>query len=222
MAKPQTFDVSVLNIVTQPHNTETYQLLFDTIYTKDWHAKILGESHGMIGTRHQIDPKDVSEGYYGSLFKFTEIDPDAAWVNLKRREEASPKELAQLQIPQELRSNFSSIPYAFFPKKHRLYFATRSAKGTLGTKTAQRLFTLLFQKALGELKMQKHELNIHIVQSTDGLDKIFQLKQLKTLEITICRPNPGAAVQRTAGGSPRRGPRTAQERAGHAGRPPCR
>jgi len=188
--KPQTFDVSVLNIVTHPHDTETYQRLFNTIFLNDWHTKILGEIHGMIGTINQIDPRDESEGYYGSLFKFTEIDPDGAWLNLRRREEASPKELAQVSIPNELRSNFSSIPYAFFPKTHRLYFATRSAKGAIGAKTAQRMFTQLFKKALTHLEMNNHELNVHIVQASDGLKQILGLQQLRSLEITISRPNP--------------------------------
>lgn len=105
---------------------------------------------------------------------------------------ASDGDLAPIQVPEHLKPGFRRYNFVFLPKKHRLFFETRTSEGrTIGPTVAQRVFEkLLNQKPL----MERFGMAEVIPEpQREALARILKMHRLDWLELFITRPNPDDA-----------------------------
>ncbi len=188
MARTKKFQISALNIVTQPHSPEGYVSLFRALYALRRAYPVRGNQHLMIGELERVDREDPRYGLSGRIYRFVQIDQDAPWFNVENREEASDQELAEIRIPTALKPNLVSFNFVFYPRGHQLYFESISKGATLGESSMQRFFSQIC--ATPSIIEQFGSVDITVVPEHEQLERILSLPSLSKLVIDLRRPNP--------------------------------
>jgi hypothetical protein len=180
----RTFRVSALNITMPlPHSPQRYVELFKTAYAQRRIVKLRGDYAGMLGGL-ALD-KDVVRGQF---YKFFDLNLEADWFDLSKKQEADPEELAEIQVPPHLKPHHQSVDFVLFPQRHRLVFVARDGKEVLSPNMAKSLIERLFEDE--RLVERFGPVEITIEPKREQLRRILALPRLKKLSIQVLPPNP--------------------------------
>ena len=176
--------VSYLNVaMPRPHNPDRYLELFRAVLRKRIAADIRGDFKGMLGSV-RVDQGQIT----GELYKFFDLDLTADWFNTENQKAADDDDLAQINVPSNLKPHLQRLDYVFFPKKHRLAFVSRDRRVALSAGQAEKLFQVLFgQESIVE---KFGEVAVTYEPSREQLSKILKMPRLQRLRIEITPPNP--------------------------------
>jgi len=183
--------IGSINIVIHPHTPERYIDLFFAAFRLKRSIQLRGNQHALIGELRFLDPDKPLDGLAGKVYRFTHIDPSAAWFNLEEHKAATEDEVSKIAIPAHLKPNlvmFSFVFYPKYPKAHRLYFESQSGKDRLSVGSMLKLLNGLFSHH--SIVKEFGAVDITAIPEREQLDKIFKIPNLKKLIIEITRPNP--------------------------------
>ncbi len=179
--------ISALNIVTHPHSTAGYVRHFKSAFKAQKPVNLRGDAFGFVASCVEFDPKNPESALEGELFKFVDLDLEN-WFNIKRAEEASSEELAQIKIPVNLCPDLQRFRYVFFPDKHRFIFETKRGRNSLSPRAASRLVDGFLNSSEMALQGCPHA-DITVEQSKEQLAAILDMYDLRRLTIFLKRPN---------------------------------
>lgn len=176
-----TIEVCGLNIVASPHPQGIYHSLLMAAAGKAVVAR--GNDWAKITKPQKTDQDGV---YTGRIIVWTAIDVDGRWLDIETDEELTPKDKAQINIPNKAKPNFRVFTYALKEKTHRLYYESRNEFWeTLGPTVARRIFENLLQSAKPGTLVE-----VTIIPQDGAVRKILDMPNLRTLEIKLLLPNP--------------------------------
>lgn len=186
--------VSGINIVTHPHSPQGYIDLLYMLFRSRRHVQVYSSLHLMLGELKPIDATNGMTGLFGRLYRFVDIDKDATWFNVDKHDEATEEELAQINLPDELRPNTEMFDFVFYPIGHTFYFNMRSGnkirgkQGNLGPGQVVKLFKIL--TSLQPVQEKFGQVDITVLPDTAQLEKILAIHSLQKLVIEVSKPNP--------------------------------
>lgn len=185
MARKVKISAGVLNIRLHPHTAARYAEFMNDIYRLRYPVKLRGDRHGMISLLNRAEAGE--NVLSGVITTFLDIDLDGAWFNTDDLKEATDEEISQVVIPENLHPNSAQFYFQFDTANHKIYFQTYAAGKLLSEKSA----LSLFQGLADDLTIsQKYgDVKITVVQSKEGLARIFALPIIKEITITILKPN---------------------------------
>ena len=181
--------VCEINIRVHPkHETSEYIALWKMLFQLRWHT-VRGHTGLMIGGAKVINENDAKPLIRGYLYKFLEIDQDLPWFNMEQGKKAGEEDMERISIPAELRPNLIEIPYIFDPKNHRLHFVSKSGNIAI---SALMVRSLIKGLSKSEAIQERFPGGVDVSIATDkkDIDRLLQLHSLRSLVITIERPNP--------------------------------
>lgn len=183
MARLRTLHIGALNIKTQPESTATYASLMRKAYELATAVRFRGSRGGMIGklSEEEFDGELIQ---VGTLDMFTQIDFNKAWYNIRSKQQAEAEDVQSIKVPPNLKPEHRRVEFVFFPHHHRLFFDS----GHLSPSAARTLMEGLLNSQ--DVRGNGPEVTVLIEQGSDELTRIYSLKQLRTLEIVVTRPNP--------------------------------
>lgn len=185
MARNIKISAGVLNIRLHPHTPERYAEFLNDIYKLKKPVKLRGDRHGMISL---LNRSEAGDGIFsGVITTFLEIDFDGTWFNTDELKEATDEQVSKVAIPENLHPNSAQFYFQFDTKKHKLYFQTYSAGKVLSEKSALSLFEGLASDL--SISQKYGDVKITVIQSKEGLEKIFSIPVIKEITITILKPN---------------------------------
>lgn len=196
MARLQKFEISGLNIVTQPHSSDGYVNLFKRLIGKEpRYVKVRGNDCLMVSSVRPLDSNNWNKGIYGEIIKFSEIEQDRNWVNVSDRKIIEDGE--EPQLPKYMKPNGASFPYIFYPSKkglsHKLFYIShsRNHKGkydSLSPNLLKKMFDFLFNN---EIVLGNYDsVEVTVLPDSDTLNTILTIPNLQKLELLIKTPNP--------------------------------
>lgn len=186
--------VSGINVVTHPHSPEGYIELMYELFRSRRHIRVYGSLHLMLGELKPIDSTKGMTGLFGRLYRFVNIDKDAPWFNVAKHDEATEEELAQINLPDELRPNTEMFDFVFYPVGHTFYFNTRSGnkidgkRGSLSPGQVAKLLVAL--TSLQPIEKKYGPVEVTTLPDKEQLEKILAIYSLKKLVIEVSKPNP--------------------------------
>ncbi len=185
MARKIKISAGVLNIRLHPHTPERYAEFLNDVYKLKKPVKLRGDRHGMISL---LNRSEADDGIYsGVITTFLDIDFDGTWFNAAELKEATDEQVSKVTIPENLHPNAAQFYFQFNANSHKLYFQTYSSGKALSEKSAFSLFRKLSDD-LG-IAQKYNDVKITIIQSKEGLEKIFAIPVIKEIKITIVKPN---------------------------------
>lgn len=185
MARKVKVSASALNVRLHPHSTEIYINWIEAIFSARLIAPVHGDRHGMIS---MLDRSERGQGAIsGIITTFVKLDGRGEWFNSEQLKEATEEQVSEINIPSNLYPNSSTFYFYLNAEKHKLYFQTYS-KGKVFTPTSSLRF---FSSLSRDLKIMAlfGEAKISIVQDKANLEKMFSIKRIKEIEITILKPS---------------------------------
>lgn len=185
MARLNSVSYTALNIRTHPHSTEIYVQLMNRIFDLKTPINLRGESYAILTEIKPIN-EDPLDGIEGELTKYTKIDVDR-WFNIATLRPAEEDETRRIQIPDELRPNFSSFRFVFYPRNHYLVIEHKDKFGSIAPKTIEKFFRGVFN--IDSIIAEFNEIELTLIPDTDQLDAIFSINTITELELVIRRPN---------------------------------
>lgn len=175
-----------LNIRLHPHSAELYIEYLRAIFREKSVAQVYGDRYGMISL---LDSSQRDAGYIsGVITTFVKIETDGTWFNSDSLREATEDQVAKVVLPDNLNPNAATFYFDFDIRRHRLYFQEYSGGKRLTPNSALRLWSGFSRNA--KVMQEFGEAKISVVQSRSGLENVFNIPQIKRIEITILRPNP--------------------------------
>lgn len=189
MSSVRTIKVAKLNIAMHaPHSPERYVSLFQEAYSLHLLVR-MGELHGaMLGGLYPVNRECPENGLMGEIYRFVKLDPDEPWFNTETREAATVDEIRNIHIPRHLLPHLQTIPFAFNPTRHRLWFVSHDRKDNLGPSSAVSFFQSLFDHLLTIKEYPSVE--VTAIPEANALDRMLSLPTLEKLIINLKRPNP--------------------------------
>ena len=168
-----------------PHTPERYAEFLSDIYKLRKPIKLRGDRHGMIS---MLNRTEADEGVFsGVITTFLDIDFDGTWFNTEELKEATDEQVSKVTIPENLHPNAAQFYFQLDTNAHKLYFQTYSAGKVLSENSALSIFRgLSDERAIAE---KYGDLKITVIQSKEGLARIFALPVIKEITITILKPN---------------------------------
>lgn len=185
MTRKRTVSYTAFNIRTHPHSLQTYVDLFDRIFDLKRQINLRGDTYCILT---EIEPleDDPLKGISGEIAKFTKIEV-GKWFNIEKLRAAEEEETRKIQIPEDLRPNFTSFSFVFYPENHYLVIECKDKFGQISPKMLEIYFRNLFDsEAIIE---EFNTIELTLVPRTDLLESVLSLKQISTLEIVLRRPN---------------------------------
>ncbi|MGF7466535.1 DUF4747 family protein [Alcaligenes nematophilus] len=189
MSRKTQATVCELNIRVHPeHKPSEYIALWKILFNLRWHF-VRGHTGLMIGESKLINEDSDEPLIRGYLYKFLEIDLDLPWFNTERGKKAGEEDLERISIPEELRPNLVEIPYVFNVKNHRLHFVSKSGKIAVSPMMVRNLIKDL---STAEAVQDRFPGGVDVSIATDkkDIDRLLNIHSLRSLTITIERPNP--------------------------------
>lgn len=192
MARKRTVEVSALNIsMHAPHSPQGYvDLLKRSLRRRRVFAQ--GEIHALMlgsltGTADAVKTNELS----GEIFRFVKIDQNAPWFNTVTNEAASDEELADLNIPQNLRAHMQQIPFIFFPKEHQFWYISHDGKMNLGPSRMEAFLQRMLSDTAAAMNVPQVE--VTVLPERYALERMLQLPRLERILMQFKRPNPDDA-----------------------------
>lgn len=149
----------------------------------------------MLGELRPITKERPTDGLFGRLYRFDQIDPKAQWFNVSSHAAASKEEVSQIKIPDALKPNLIMFNFVFYPKNHQMYFETKADGSSLGPLSAQRFI----EKLVADQRISKNFPNVEItvVPEKNQLKKVLSIPEMRKLVIDLKRPNPDGFSEAT-------------------------
>ena len=175
--------VGALNVTTHPHSQQSYIELFNHAFQSNLKEKIHGASWGTIGTlRDQVF--NEQSVLFGTIYRYLNIDPAAAWLDTMRREPMEPDEDGfEPPVPSHLKPHLRYISYLFLPEYHRLFFDLHEITARSMQKFLQNMFNLQ------DIMDRFGEIDVSIESSREAISRILSIPRITRLEIHFNRPN---------------------------------
>ncbi|TIM22160.1 MAG: DUF4747 family protein [Mesorhizobium sp.] len=185
MPRKHKIAASALNIRLHPHTAQRYVEWLEAIFARKQIAQVHGDRHGMIS---MLDRSELTGGILsGIITTFVKLDDTGSWFNTEKLTEATDAQVQSVVIPRNLYPNSASFYFYFDSVEHKLYFQTYSSGKTFTPGSSLRFFSALARDI--EVSGKYGEAKISIVQEKASLDKLFGIKRIKEIQITILRPN---------------------------------
>lgn len=175
--------VAILNVKVHPHPSGAYVTLLQRAKRKRVIAKMRADRYGMIGTFSKSPLRDGA--FSGSLLTFVNFDPSAPWADIETGEAAEADDIAAIEVPPHLKPGLRLVPFVFFPDRHRFVFPLNP---TTSITSVASLLTNILREAV---RQEDGDATVNVVPEQDiaALDKILQMPELRSLTITLSRPN---------------------------------
>lgn len=189
MARSRTVTFGAVNVVLPPpHEPTRYVDLFRAAYSNRGKAKLLGDWVGMIGALSQASDPIHGDIVLGEIYKFVDLDVTQNWFNMAKGKVAGADDMARLVIPDELKPHFNFLPFVFFPVGHRLVSLTSDGADSIPIS----LVAKTLRGTLGSAALRKEfgEVEVTVEPAMETLEQIFQMPNLKRLDINVTSPNP--------------------------------
>lgn len=189
MARRQQAQAGAINIRVHDHPTsDVYLHLLKSAYDLQRPLKARGEQMLLLSSLNKPKMDGTLQYVEGMLARFTNINSDEPWFNLKTKNVAESGEVSEIDIPEHLRPGFKGFRFCFFPKKHYFVFERAADKSTISHGMVESFLERLLNSP--ELSDDYGEVNVNTVCEEKGLREIYAIPTLKNLEIVIKRPNP--------------------------------
>ncbi|MCL9850644.1 DUF4747 family protein (plasmid) [Ralstonia solanacearum P673] len=189
MARKRHFSVSGINI--RVHGRGHYSRNYVELWKMFWGQRkyvIHANTALMIGDVRFEDESNPESPIYGYLYRFLDIGRDEPWFDIEQHKQADPGDVSQIKIPEKLKASLKEIPYFFDVKKHKLYFVRKEMETGVSPWMVLKLIQRLGEARIVVEKFGKVDATILTDQSR--LEELYRWQVIKTLEISIERPNP--------------------------------
>lgn len=189
MARKRLFSVSGINIRVHKrgHGPEHYRDLWRMFWAQR-QSIMHANTALMIGDIRFENEEDPESPIYGYLYRFLDIGRDEPWFDIEQHKQADPRDVSQITIPSKLKASLREIPYFFDVKKHKLYFIRNEKDTGISPWMVLKLIRRLGEAQLVIEKLGRVDATILTDQSK--LEQLYSWQVIKTLEVTIERPNP--------------------------------
>lgn len=185
MARKIKVSASALNVRLHPHSPQIYIDWIQSIFENRVIAQVHGDRYGMLSSLDRTAA--TSDVITGVITTFIKFDGQGNWFNAAEMSEASDKDISEIAIPENLFPNSAAFYFYFDVKRHKIYFQTYSSGKVFTPSSAMKFFQRLAIKS--EIAKRFNEAKISIVQDKSSLDRMFSIKRIKEIRITIIKPN---------------------------------
>jgi hypothetical protein len=187
MGKERTIHVSGLNIrVHTKHAAEEYAALWKAL-----HRLRLPTTRGvnaiMIGSVSSLNEAPDSP-LIGSLYRFTNINPDDPWFDIDEHKEADANDIAEVRIPNKLKPNLKEYPYLFDIKKHKLLFKSGGHEGGISPLLVQKMLQNLSERPI--IARRFGDVDLTLMTEKGVLERLLMWPEIRQIELVLERPNP--------------------------------
>lgn len=180
--------VGAVNITTHPHSAEGYVRLLNVAKDMRRAIPIRGKHYGLIGSVRPLDSAEPLGPQYGEFHRYFNLDLDGDWYNTAEQKPAEVEELEGIVIPENLKPEFESFRFLFFPHVHRLFFESKAHRvGTLSPNQVKEILDGLFSVSAVVEKFGK--VDVVVEPTAEQLERIFSMAKLRKLHIEVSRPN---------------------------------
>lgn len=181
-------EVGAINITIQPHKPEMYLRLFRDVYKLQTSIKVSGDQYAIIAGINKLDREQVEPGpITGDFYRFTSIDPDAPWFDVKTGDFADDTLMGDINIPENLKPNGARFSYIFYPTEHLLFYEAYYEGKTFGPINAERFVrNLLNQPSIVD---KYGKVDVTHIPSKDELNDALKMPTKEKIELVITRPN---------------------------------
>ncbi len=187
MGKERTLHVSGLNIrVHTKHAADEYAALWKAL-----HRLRLPTTRGvnaiMIGSVSSLNEAPDSP-LIGSLYRFTNINPDDPWFDIDEHKEADANDIAEVRIPNKLKPNLKEYPYLFDIKKHKLLFKSGGHEGGISPLLVQKMLQNLSERPI--IARRFGDVDLTVMTEQGVLERLLMWPEIRQIELVLERPNP--------------------------------
>ncbi|KZM38565.1 hypothetical protein OA92_23165 [Marinomonas sp. SBI22] len=197
MASLKRMSVGAINITIQPHSEKKYVDLFKAAFKLKRVVKLNSTSGALLaGVRSYPWCDDSIKPVTGDIWRFTQIDTDAPWINIETNDIATDDDKESLNIPPNLRPNGSRFSYIFYPDKHMLFYESYYDKKTLGPTVATDFFNKLFSQE--EIVEKFGEVEVTHLPDINGLEEALNIPFKRSIETVFKKPNPDSFAKEEA------------------------
>ncbi|CAM3685916.1 MULTISPECIES: DUF4747 family protein [Pseudoalteromonas] len=184
-----------LNITIDKHLPTEYKKLFESAFALKKQVNIRGTTWGLLCAQSKVkDIKADVPAISGDIFKFTQIREDADWLNLNTNDFATDADLAEINLPENLKPNSTRFTYFFFPESHTLVYEAYYKGNELTPNTAVDFFKKLLNSA--ELQEDFGEVNVIHFPEKEAVQKALQLMHKRTIHMIINNPNAFGEIEK--------------------------
>lgn len=180
MARQSKIEVSAINLRIPADKPRKYLSLIEQLYEARIAIKVYGDSFIAITS---FD-KDSGLGVFS---KYSEIDIDGTWFNLEDFAPATPNQVDEVSIPENLRPNLSAFYFELDEETHVLTFESYSESKGLSARSVEKYFKAALKHE--SISGTYGRIEADIVKSYGEVERIIGLPNLKELKIIIRRPN---------------------------------
>lgn len=141
----------------------------------------------MLGALYDTKRAVENNELQGEIYRFTNIDQDAAWFNTQTGKPADDADTERIVIPGYLHPNLERILFVFRPKEHRFWFISKDRKATMGPSVAEAFLQQLFNEV-----SQKHNtplVEVTVIPDAAAVDEILSIHRLTKIFFEFKRPN---------------------------------
>lgn len=186
MARKVKMSAGILNIRLHPHSRDRYLSFVKALFGRRRAAQVHGDRYGMIST---LDTRREGTGILDGIFTtFLKFDLDGNWFNSAELKEADDELIAEINIPEGVYPSAISYYFEWDANSHKLYFQQYTKGKTLTPNSAKKFAEHLVADLA--ITTQFGLAKVSIVQKANSLDRLFALKRINEIHITLLRPNP--------------------------------
>lgn len=185
MARKLKISATILNIRLHPHSEDIYARFIKSIFKKRASAVIHGDRLAMISS---LDTTKIKVGLVsGVVSTFTKIDINGEWFDAANLKDATEDQIEKISIPANLYPNLASFYFRFDLKKHRITIQMYSKGKVINANQVKKFIETVSSQE--DIVKEFGQVKITIVQSREGLAKMFALKRIRRIQILIEKPN---------------------------------
>jgi hypothetical protein len=187
MGKLRTVSVGALNVSNEKESPKIYAELLKQAHALKKPINVRGDSH-LILTSMKPETDEADAIIRGAFARYTEIDATNDWFDISSLTQADEDDIKSINIPDNLRPNFSSFFYRFFPKRHKFVFEARGYHGVISPRPVRDFLNTLLNAP--ELTNQFGTTSVNIVSTQRKISQLLEKPNLKRIYIQVNRPNP--------------------------------
>lgn len=185
MPRHSVLKIGKLNFAAAHRDSRKYKESFLTAFNLKRPLEMAAHRFAMITSL-----REEKDGIFitGALARFNEVDLDLPWFDVEKLTEASEELVGDINIPNSIRPNYTSIYFAADCIKHKLFFEVKSPSGGISPKEALKFFSKLFSQP--EIIEKYGNYNWSVVSVSGNFQAIIKGIKIKSIEFFIQRPNP--------------------------------
>lgn len=188
MSRPRTIEIRQINIsMHAPHSPQGYVNLFVQAF-KLRRVLSRGRADGfLLGALYDTKSAVEKNELQGEIYRFTNIDADAAWFNTQTGKPAGDAETEQIVIPGNLHPNLERILFVFKPREHRFWFVSKDRKATMGPSIAEGVLQQLFNEV--SQNQNTPPVEVTVIPDDAAVDEVLNIHRITKLFFEFKRPN---------------------------------